>query len=100
MNTRVVHCKRDSYDVLIDRTTIWGNPFKINTECTREESIARHRRWFLHSPKAAHLREQIHELRDRVLGCWCKTEREPNRPCHGDTLADFADGRISNITMN
>ena len=29
---------------------------------------------------------QIHELKDKNLGCWCKP-----LPCHGDVLAELSD---------
>jgi hypothetical protein len=29
---RVVHCKREPHDVLIDRTTKWGNPYQKDQE--------------------------------------------------------------------
>jgi hypothetical protein len=29
---------------------------------------------------------QLHELKDKTLGCWCKPEK-----CHGDVLAALAD---------
>jgi Domain of unknown function (DUF4326) len=32
------------------------------------------------------LLKQIHELKDKTLGCWCKPE-----PCHGDVLIELAD---------
>ena len=31
------------------------------------------------------LLDQIHELKDKILGCWCKP-----LPCHGDILAELA----------
>jgi len=32
MGAKVVHCKKEFYDILIDRTTKWGNPFKVGGE--------------------------------------------------------------------
>lgn len=84
----VVHCKRDKYTVLIDRSTKWGNPFshKENSlakfKCkTLAESIELHERWL---KQQRHLMAALPELVGQTLGCWCK----PN-PCHGDTLAKF-----------
>lgn len=78
---RVVHCRRESYDVLIDRTTKWGNPFKIGIDGTREECIAKYEKWLLKHPK---LVRQLPELKGKVLGCWCKPEA-----CHGDILLKY-----------
>lgn len=37
--TKVVHCQKEPYDVLIDRTTKWGNPWKIGKDGNRDEEI-------------------------------------------------------------
>lgn len=87
---RVVHCKRERYDVLIDRSTKWGNQFshlpKSTAEFkvdTREEAVAKHRAWVLTQPElVAQIRA---ELRGSTLGCWCAP-----KSCHGDTLLEIA----------
>jgi hypothetical protein len=78
----VVHCKRDHYDILIDRRTRWGNPFVVGKDGDRAEVIARYEAWLMKQP---HLLAGLHELRGKVLGCWCAP-----RPCHGDVLARLA----------
>lgn len=83
MQTRVVNCRHEPYDVLVDRRTQWGNPFKVGRDGTRAEVIEKHRRWILTQP---HLMAALHELKGKVLGCWC----DP-LPCHGNTLAELAD---------
>ncbi len=84
--TRVVHCKREPYDVYIGRPSIWGNPFKLRrgaTETERVDCIARYREWLLGKP---HLLARLPELRGKRLGCFCAPKR-----CHGDVLARLAD---------
>jgi len=90
MSTSVVHRKRDRYDVLVDRSTKWGNPFShkpgtraLYRVATREEAIAKHEEWVQQQPE---LMAALHELRGKTLGCWCKP-----KSCHGDTLARLAD---------
>jgi uncharacterized protein DUF4326 len=39
VTTRVVHLKREPYDVAIDRRTRWGNPFVIGRDGDRETVI-------------------------------------------------------------
>jgi hypothetical protein len=85
---QVVHCKREPYDVYIGRPSKWGNPFSHKDGtlarfkvATREEAIAKYRERLLSSP----LRHVLHELRGKVLGCWCKP-----LPCHGDVLAEMS----------
>jgi hypothetical protein len=80
--TFVVHCKKSAYDVYIGRPSIWGNPFVIGRDGTREEVITKYRAWVVRQP---HLMAQIHTLRGKRLGCWCAPEA-----CHGDVLAELA----------
>lgn len=42
---RVVHCKKEPYDVYIGRPSKWGNPFVIGKDGTREEVIAKYAEW-------------------------------------------------------
>ncbi len=81
--TRVVHCKRDGYDVYIGRPGTWGNPFRIGRDGGRDEVIARYEAWLGRQPA---LLARLGELRGKRLGCWCVP-----RPCHGDVLARLAD---------
>ncbi len=80
--TRVVHCKKEPYDVYIGRPSKWGNPFEIGKDGSREHVIFLYGEWLLENPS---LREDIPELIGKVLGCWCSPKL-----CHGDLLADLA----------
>ncbi len=90
--TKVVHCKRDPYDIFIGRPSKWSNPFthfsleKTNAlfeVSTREEAIASYEVWLKENPE---LLASIGELKGKILGCWCSP-----KPCHGDVLAKLAD---------
>lgn len=90
--TKVVHCQKESYDILIDRTTPFGNPWshKDNTLAqfkveTRKESLDAFR---AHLNANKDLQEKIKPLKGKTLGCWCK----PGNSCHGDIIAEFLDG--------
>lgn len=97
--TTVVHLHKQPYDVLIDRSTPWGNPFThLETPnrakfkvATRREAIQAFEEWVLVSddPEALWIREHAHELRGKVLGCWCVPSA-----CHGETLCELAEGRL------
>lgn len=90
--TKVVHCKKEKYDVYIGRPSKWGNPFswkegtlaefKVNN---KEESIRSYRQWILNNPK---LLSQLHELKGKILGCWCSPYS-----CHGDILIELLEER-------
>lgn len=82
--TSVVHCKRAAYDVYIGRPSKWGNPFQIGRDGSREDVVEKYRRWIHTKPD---LLASLGELKDKVLGCWCKP-----LVCHGDVLAELANG--------
>ena len=87
---RVVHCKKEPYDVYIGRPSKWGNPFshKTGTKAqfkvdTREQAILAYEDWLGKQPD---LLEALPELEGKILGCWCKP-----LACHGDVLAAYAE---------
>ena len=86
--TKVVHCKVEPYDVLIDRTTIFGNPFKIGRDGTREQVIRKFGQYFYKRiERDLAWKAEVLKLRGgKVLGCWCAPQ-----PCHGAVYADFLD---------
>ena len=81
--TKVVHCKKEKYDVYIGRPSKWGNPFEIDKDGTREEVIAKYKDWILQQPD---LMKALPELKDKTIACWCHP-----KACHGDVLAALAD---------
>lgn len=91
--TRVVHCKRDEYDVYIGRPSNWGNPFRIGSDGTRQEVIELYRRHLVTQPDL--VARLIRELTGRRLGCWCHP-----LPCHGDVLVDVCDAQTDCGWMN
>jgi len=82
---KVVHCKKEEYDVYIGRGSKWGNPFIIGKDGTREEVIEKYRDYIL-SKKS--LLVCLPELKDKILGCWCSP-----KPCHGDILIELVKER-------
>lgn len=88
--TRVVHCKREPYDVYIGRGSMWGNPFshllvsKASFRVdSRDEAISAYAEWIKTQPE---LLAALPRLKGKTLGCWCAP-----RACHGDVLARLAD---------
>jgi hypothetical protein len=79
---RVVHCKRQSYDLYIGRPSPWGNPFLLSSEEQRDAVIAQYRDWLREKLATGQIDPQeLLALRGKTLGCWCAP-----RPCHGDVL--------------
>jgi hypothetical protein len=99
LKTRVVHCKREPYDVYIGRPSKWGNPFSHKggtiakfKVSSREESIQSYKEWIL---TQGHLLNDLHELKGKVLGCWCKPQA-----CHGDVLIELIKEEIKDEMSN
>lgn len=82
MSKYVVHCKKSKYDVYIGRPSIWGNPFIIGKDGTREDVVRKYEEWILNQPE---LLKRVSELKGKVLACWCSPEA-----CHGDVLSKLA----------
>ena len=81
---RVVHCKKEPFDIYIGRFSKWGNPFRIGKDGSLEDIIQKSRDWILVN---SNLMGQLPlELKGKTLGCWCKTNA-----CHGDVLSELAD---------
>lgn len=84
------------YDVYIGRGSKWGNPFSHLDNTTadfkvssREEAVEKHKEWILNQP---HLLADLHELKGKVLCCYCAP-----KACHGHTLAQMADALEANL---
>lgn len=77
--------KREPHDVYIGRPSIWGNPFVIGRDGTRDDVIAKYRGWLMSKPE---LLAQLPALRGKVLACWCAP-----LACHGDVLVELANGK-------
>ena len=83
MKTTVVNCDKDDYDVLIDRRTIFGNPFVIGKDGNRTEVIRKFEEWVYTQPI---LIKEIKKLKGKKLGCHCVPKN-----CHGYIIAKIAD---------
>jgi hypothetical protein len=90
--SKVVHCKREPYDVYIGRPSKFGNPFTHIADrntlaqfvvATREESIAAYEKWIRSQPELMAAAKK--ELKGKILGCWCAP-----LSCHGDVLLKIA----------
>lgn len=82
---KIVHCKKEPYDVYIGRPTVFGNPFQIGRDGTREEVILKYRAYFRNRVKTdSGFRNHVLSLRGKTLACWCKPAA-----CHGDAIKEY-----------
>ncbi len=87
IKTRVVNLKLDKYEIYIGRGSIWGNPFVMGKDGTRDSVIAKYRYQLMQALKQGSItNDDLINLRGKVLGCYCKPLK-----CHGDVLAEFAE---------
>lgn len=67
----------------VGRPTKYGNPFEIGRDGTREQVIAKYRRYLDEHPELVSSAKA--ELRGHDLVCWCAP-----LPCHADVLLEVA----------
>lgn len=92
--TRVVHCKKEKYDVMIDRTTVFGNPFPL-TKYSREESILQYSVWFHRQLEfSPEFKQAVLELKGLIVGCWCRPKEgfKGRLLCHGQIIVAYLEG--------
>lgn len=87
MKTTVVNLRKENYDIYIGRGSIFGNPFVIGKDGTREEVIKKYKEWFYEKVKNLVFRKKVYNLIGKRLGCFCKPQA-----CHGDVIIEFLEG--------
>lgn len=102
MAGKVVHCKKQSYDVYIGRGhgSVWGNPFRIGEDGNRDEVIEAYKGWIVHGDGRP-LLKRLGELEGKVLGCWCAGHggltANDELLCHGQILLKLLEHRREKI---
>ena len=82
--TTVVNIKHSAYDVLIDRGTIFGNPFPVR-KWGREGSIKKFESYFWQRMEwDPAWKAEVVKLKGKVLGCHCVPLN-----CHGNVYCDY-----------
>lgn len=75
--------------VKVDRSTKWGNPWRISKAMTAADCVAAFERDALSKAGQGFCRQVRKELRDKNLACWCPLDQ----PCHADILLRIARSR-------
>ena len=78
--------------ILVDRTTKWGNRFKIGRDGTRAEVISKYEA-LVHQAIYQNP-DYLKSLRGKDLICWCAPE-----PCHADVLLRLANDTIRSFVV-
>lgn len=79
--------------VKVDRSTKFGNPFRVTPDQTAVAVVCAFRTWItvdgVHAGRPLQKHRMIahlETLRGKNLACWCK----PGAPCHADVLLEIA----------
>lgn len=73
-------CTQGGWDL---QDSKWHNPFSVN-QYGREQCLNLYRSYIMKKIEENPILYNLHELKDKILGCWCKPDR-----CHGDILVDI-----------
>lgn len=99
MKTKLINYKTYNLDkskvTPIDRRSDFGNPYKINSKCTREQTIKSYRNYFEWRIKTdAWWRGELKKLKGKTLGCWCRPEDGflGRLLCHGQIIIAYLEG--------
>lgn len=88
--TKVVNIKHEKCDFYCARGSVFGNPFEIGRDGTRQEVIEKYRRWFGFLVKSKFVQDQLRSMRGKKLGCFCK-QPHVEVDCHVDVIAEYID---------
>jgi hypothetical protein len=85
---KIVHCRRQKYDVYVGRPSDFGNPFELGKDGTREEVIEKFKIYFIgRLHKDEQFKRVVNKLKGKVLACWCYP-----KDCHARIIIDYLEG--------
>lgn len=86
--------KTMAYDVAIDRTGPFGNPYPLRHERDRAAVLQRYREYFLDRvERDLEFRRRVLELRGKRLGCHCAGASP--KPCHGMVIVEWLEANAA-----
>lgn len=85
---RVKGWRKPEGAIYVGRPTRWGNPYRVGTDGSAAECVARFEQWCrqrrAETPDA--FAQWLAPLRGHELACWCGSDT----PCHADILRRLA----------
>lgn len=106
LRPRVFHIRDSGWDVRVDRTSMFGNPFIMQKSddpmvqaAERRRVIKDHKDWLLGVKHRGvtwwgltgpQVRSRIDQLEGKSLACWCAPHA-----CHADTLLELANRHLA-----
>lgn len=91
MPTVVVNVKHDEAEIYCGRPSIFGNPFRLGRDGDRVQVITKYIDYFFDRlSKDQRFRKEIHSLKNKKIGCWCKPLL-----CHCDVIAEYLNNYVA-----
>ena len=78
--------------------SVWANPFKIDRDGTRDEVLAKYRKYIVKKIDEG-LRDELLALEGKRIGCWCLGDGSASQNalsdtkivCHGQIIVELID---------
>jgi hypothetical protein len=83
----LVNLKKQRCDIYIGRGSIYGNPYLIGRDGSREDVIRKYKTYFYDKlARNSQFKQAVDWLKGRevTLGCYCSP-----LPCHGDVILEY-----------
>jgi len=89
--TTVEHVRDKTFTKYIGRPSIFGNPYTIGLDGTREVVITKFKKYFYNKIETdEHFKNRVLELEGHTLGCYCSP-----KACHGDVIIEWLENERS-----
>lgn len=77
----------------IGRGSIFGNPYMIGKDGTRDIVIKKYTEWFYEKIQELSFHKSVLNLKDKTLGCYCRPSDgfQGQLLCHGQIIAAYLD---------
>lgn len=92
VDTVVVNMRTTSnYDVAIDRTSPFGNPYHLGKDGDRQVVLQKYREYFYRRcANDPEFRRRVLALKGLRLGCWCAPML-----CHGMVIVEYIESQVT-----
>lgn len=93
--TSIVNLRHHTAEVNCGRGSIFGNPYEIGRDGTRDEVCEKFITYFYKKLQDPEFRAKVMLLKGRKLGCWCKCSPPCNNMtckshrCHVETIVEY-----------
>lgn len=94
--TSVINKRHQRYfDVYAGRGSLYGNPFEIGKDGTREEVIEKYKILFEKKIKKERFRKAVLKLRGKILACYCRPKEgfQGRLLCHVQYIWSYLEGK-------